>query len=129
MGVQRCSRFAAHTRLSTHTWICNLLKLGIQFLPHALLYTGPEDAAEASTSELAARAAQGQLLLQLHALLKELQACSSSSSSSRAVHAGRVQSALSWHLPEGMLEHGYQHDTAEAFEVWGVYLFVAVCHY
>jgi hypothetical protein len=33
------------------------------------------------------------------------------------VHAGGVQAALAWHVPEGVLEHGYQHDTAEAFEV------------
>jgi hypothetical protein len=83
-----------------------------------MLQAGPDESdAETSPPALAAQAAQGQLLLQLHNLLAELQAHSSSSSSSRAVHAGGVQSALAWHVPEKVLEHGYQHDTAEAFEV------------
>jgi hypothetical protein len=71
--------------------------------------------ADASPAALTARAAQGQLLLQLHTLLACLQP--HSSSSSRAVHSGGVQAALAWHVPEGVLEHGHQHDTAEAFEV------------
>lgn len=102
---------------------CNLWPL------YVVAASGPDDDSGLTPAALAARAAEGHLTLQLHSLLTALQAHSTAHSAAAqpcqgsgggcasALSPSSLLSALHWHTPEGVLEHGYQHDTTEAFEV------------
>lgn len=99
--------------------------------PVACVYvtlSGPDESSHTAEA-LTARAAQGNLTIQLHGILTALQACQGldkeaakppqgfSSSRGSVVNPSALLSALAWHIPEGVLERGYQHDVAEALEV------------
>lgn len=90
--------------------------------------SGPDES-DHSAEALTARAAQGALTIQLHCILAALQARQGleeeaaklplgfSNSRGSVVNPTALLAALAWHIPEGVLERGYQHDVAEALEV------------